>query len=85
MKSTGIIRHIDSLGRFKLPRELLDSYNIEPQSKLRIYKRGKNIILDSYKHGCIFCFSTENIHFFKGKKICKKCIDKINTLKKYKT
>ena len=80
MKSTGIIKHIDSLGRFKIPKELLASYDIKPQSNLRIYKRGKNIILDNYKHSCIFCFSTKNIHIFKGKRICENCMLKINTI-----
>ena len=77
MKSTGIIKHIDTLGRFKIPKELLTSYDIKPRTNLHIYKKGKNIILNNFKHSCIFCFSTQNIHTFKGQKICETCINKI--------
>ena len=80
MKSTGIIKHIDALGRFKIPKELLAFYNIKTRSDLFVYKKGKNIVLDNSKHSCIFCFSTQNIHIFKKKRICENCIKELRQL-----
>lgn len=82
MKSTGIVKYIDSLGRFKIPKELLISCDIKPQTYLQIYREGKNIVLENEPHTCIFCFSTENIHTFKGKEICKDCICKLQKMKR---
>ena len=78
MKTTGIIKHIDALGRFKIPKELLTFYDIKPLANLRISKNGKNIVLGNYKYSCIFSCSTQKIHVCKGKSICKDCIKNIS-------
>lgn len=81
MKYTGIIKQIDSLGRFKIPKELLEPYHIKPQTYIQISRKGKTIVLTTLKHRCIFCFSNENIHVFMGKAICKNCMEQLNKLK----
>lgn len=55
MKSTGIIRKVDELGRVVLPRELRRSLDIEQRDPLEIYVDGDKIILQKYKanHACI--------------------------------
>lgn len=81
MKSTGIIKHIDFLGRFKIPKELVKFYNINPGDKLQINKNGRMLILKKEEeYNCIFCYSSKNIQDFKNKKICKNCIKKIKTM-----
>ncbi|MBR6034347.1 MAG: AbrB family transcriptional regulator [Clostridia bacterium] len=77
MKFTGIIKSVDQLGRFKIPRECLESHNIDTNTPLKIFRRGKTIIIQKEMHNCIFCSSIENILTFKDKYICKNCIKKI--------
>lgn len=47
MKSTGIVRCIDNLGRIVLPKELRTSMKLETDSKLEIFVEGDQIILKS--------------------------------------
>ena len=47
MKSTGIVRKVDELGRIVLPIELRRTMNIEEKDSLEIYVDGANIILHS--------------------------------------
>ena len=45
MKSTGIVRKVDELGRIVLPKELRRTLNIDPRDALEIYVDGNMIIL----------------------------------------
>lgn len=47
MKTTGIVRGIDSLGRIVLPKELRTGMHIDKDSKLEIFVEGDQIILKS--------------------------------------
>lgn len=40
MKSTGIVRSVDSLGRFVLPKELRDSFGITTDTPIEIFTDG---------------------------------------------
>ena len=80
MKSTGIIRKLDELGRVVIPIELRNKFNITEKDPIEIYVDGSNIILKKYENTCIFCGSTENLKEFKDKQICKKCLKKLNNL-----
>ncbi len=73
MKSTGIVRRIDSLGRVVLPIELRRSMGIDEKDALEIYVDGNYIILKKYELSCIFCGNTNDIKSFKGKMVCKDC------------
>ena len=53
MKSTGIVRGIDSLGRIVLPKELRTSMHLDTDTKLAIFVDGDAIVLKkpvSYTH-----------------------------------
>lgn len=53
MKSTGIIRSVDSLGRFVLPKELRDSFGITTDTPIEIFTDGNTILLRKYRaDGC---------------------------------
>jgi len=80
MESTGIYKYVDKMGRFKIPRELLDSYNLKQNSLLKIYAVGKKIVLEAKSHNCIFCNSEKNIHSLNDKFICIKCINNVKKL-----
>ena len=78
MKSTGIVRKVDELGRIVLPSELRKSLGIEVKDSLEIYTSGESVILKKYMPSCIFCGESNDITIFKGKNICKNCLKQIN-------
>ena len=78
MKSTGIVRKVDELGRIVLPIELRRTLDIDVKDSLEIYVDGDNIVLHKYMPACIFCGSVDSIVEFKGKNICPDCIKKLS-------
>jgi len=78
MKSTGVVRKVDELGRVVIPIELRRVLNISEKDPLEIYVDGDKIILKKYEPGCIFCGSADDVVNFKGKNVCKKCISEMN-------
>ncbi|MDK2802402.1 MAG: AbrB/MazE/SpoVT family DNA-binding domain-containing protein [Oscillospiraceae bacterium] len=81
MKSTGIVRPVDELGRIVLPMELRKTFSIEKKDSLEIYVDNNSIILKKYQPSCIFCTSSDGISDFKGKNLCNKCVLDINRIK----
>lgn len=77
MKSTGIVRSIDELGRIVLPMELRKTMNINKKDKLEIYVDGENIVLAKHQFSCSFCGSCDDVVEFKGQRICKNCISEL--------
>ena len=77
MKSTGIVRKIDELGRVVLPIELRRTLDIDIKDALEIYVDNDSIILKKYAPACIFCGNADNVTNFKGKNICEHCIKEL--------
>lgn len=77
MKSTGIVRKVDELGRVVLPIELRRTLNIDIKDSLEIYVENDSIILKKYEPSCIFCGSSEAVKEFKGKNICSTCYEEM--------
>lgn len=75
MKSTGIVRKVDELGRVVIPIELRRTLQIDEKDALEIYVDGEKIILKKYEPACIFCGNAEGIRNFKDKNICKSCLE----------
>ena len=84
MKSTGIVRRVDELGRVVLPVELRRTLDIALKDALEIYVEGNSVILKKYEPACIFCSSARNVVNYKEKNICTSCLrevaEKLNTL-----
>ena len=74
MKSTGIVRKIDGLGRIVLPIELRRTLEIGDSDSLEIFIEDNNIILKKYQPACIFCDDAKDVINFKGKNVCPNCI-----------
>ena len=74
MKSTGIVRKVDELGRVVIPIELRRTLQIEEKDALEIYVDGERIILKKYEPACIFCGNAEGIKVIKDKNICQECL-----------
>ena len=77
MKSTGIVRNIDELGRIVVPKEMRKKMDIANSDPVEIYVEGDKIILTKYQPSCTFCGSEDGVVEFKGKKICSACIEEI--------
>lgn len=73
MKSTGIVRKVDELGRVVLPIELRRTLDIAERDALEIFVDGEKIILKKYAPACIFCGEADGVSQFKGKNICEDC------------
>ncbi|HHX23880.1 MAG TPA: AbrB/MazE/SpoVT family DNA-binding domain-containing protein [Thermoanaerobacterales bacterium] len=73
MKSTGIVRKVDELGRVVIPIELRRTLGIAVKDPLEIYVDQDRIVLKKYLPACIFCGHAEGLIDFRGKSICKSC------------
>ena len=80
LKSTGIVRDVDSLGRVVLPKELRDTMHIAQKDPLEIYVEGDSIILRKYAPACLFCGSASDVLSFNDRKICKACLAELNRI-----
>lgn len=82
MKSLGIVRRIDHVGRIVLPKELRRMFDLEDnEDAVEIYVDDDKIVLKKYEPSCIFCDSADDIVDFMGKRVCKSCIEKMSALK----
>ena len=77
MKSTGIVRNLDELGRVVIPKEIRKKLQIEQKDPIEIFIDGNSIVLKKFEKGCIFCNSSKDLITYKDKLICKKCKEKI--------
>ncbi len=78
MKSTGIVRRVDELGRVVIPIELRNKFDIKEKDPIEIYVEGSSIILRKYEPNCVFCGSTKKLTDYKGKLVCSKCIENLS-------
>jgi transcriptional pleiotropic regulator of transition state genes len=81
MKSTGIVRKIDELGRIVLPIELRRTLDIAERDSLEIYVDDGAIILKKYEPACIFCGDAKGVGNYKGKNICSSCMRELRKTK----
>lgn len=73
MKSTGIVRRVDDLGRIVIPMELRRTLDIGVRDSIEIFTDGDKIILAKYQPDCALCGSGKELTQFKGKNICSGC------------
>jgi len=74
LKSTGVVRRVDELGRIVIPIELRRTLDIAEKDALEIYVDGDTIILKKYEPACIFCGDARDVTNYRGKNICKNCM-----------
>lgn len=74
MKSTGIVRRTDDLGRIVIPKELRRTLRINEGDPLEIFTDGNYVMLRKYEPTCIFCSNSKDLTDLNGKKICHECL-----------
>lgn len=74
VKSTGIVRRVDDLGRVVIPIELRRTLRIQEKDPMEIFVDGDKIILKKYDPACIFCGRVENVRIFREKNVCQQCL-----------
>ena len=77
MKSTGIIRKVDELGRIVLPIEIRRTLDIEERDELEIFMDNDQIVLQKFEPSCIFCSSSHGLVSYCGKNVCQQCVRNI--------
>jgi len=78
MKSTGIIRKVDDLGRIVLPIELRRTLDIAERDELEIYMENDRIILQKFEPACLFCGSSRGLISYRRKNVCQECVRKMS-------
>lgn len=81
MKSTGIVRRIDELGRVVIPIELRRTLDISRSDPIEFYTEDDEIILKKFQNRCVICGNAENVTEFKRKMLCDECRKGISTHK----
>ena len=81
MKSTGIIRRLDELGRVVIPIELRNQFGIVEKDPIEIFVEGSSIVLKKLESNCIFCGNSSDLINFHDKLVCKNCIKKLGDSK----
>ncbi|MCL2096210.1 MAG: AbrB/MazE/SpoVT family DNA-binding domain-containing protein [Oscillospiraceae bacterium] len=79
MKSTGIVRKIDELGRIVLPAEMRRIFNINEKDAVEIFTKDDMIVLKKYDLSCVFCGTTDDLKVFKDKNVCPKCAKELKS------
>ncbi len=80
MKSTGIVRRMDELGRVVIPIELRNQFQIAEKDPIEIFVDGSSIVLKKYEKSCLFCGNTKKLTTYKDKLICSKCIKQLKAV-----
>ena len=80
MKSTGIVRKVDELGRIVLPIELRRTLDIAERDELEIYLDDDKVILKKYEPSCIFCGSSCGLVTYQGRNVCMECIENMSNI-----
>ena len=79
MKSTGVVRKVDELGRVVIPISIRQTMDINEKDPLEIFIDENRIILQKYHPACVFCNNADRIVYFNNKRICQDCLEKIKT------
>jgi len=82
MKSTGIVRKIDGLGRMVVPKELRETMDLNEGTAMEIFVEEGRIIFERYQPGCIFCGEMDDTFEFAGQVVCNSCYGKMGNVEK---
>jgi AbrB family transcriptional regulator, transcriptional pleiotropic regulator of transition state genes len=71
---TGIIRHIDELGRIVIPIEIRKRFGLGEKDPLEISVKDQTILLSRPRSACVFCGESGSVEEHRGRAVCRSCI-----------
>ena len=74
MKSTGIVRKVDELGRIVIPIEMRRTLGVDNRDPIEMFIEAGAVILRKYAPGCVLCGNPKEIIEYAGKLVCRDCI-----------
>ena len=80
MKTSGIVRKVDELGRIVLPVEMRRLLNISEKDALEIALENEAIVIRKHHLECIFCGSVKDVKQFKGRNVCAQCVKNLKEI-----
>ena len=72
MKTTGMAKNIDNLGRLVIPKEIRNALDID-NGTVELYIDGDKLIVKKWSAHCVFCGGTEDLTEYKEKLVCASC------------
>lgn len=78
MKTDGIVRKLDPLGRLVIPKEIRKKHDMHAGDEISIINNRSYIVIKKYSEGCIFCGNSEEITEYKNICVCNKCRQSLN-------
>ena len=77
MKTTGIVRNMDQLGRIVIPKELRKTFSLDPGTPIELFVSDNGIFLQKYETTCTFCGNNENLIRYHNRWLCTTCKNEI--------
>jgi transcriptional pleiotropic regulator of transition state genes len=75
--TTGIIRHMDELGRIVIPIEIRKRFGLGEKDPLEISVKNETILLSKPQFSCVFCGGEGRLEEYRGRAVCRPCIDEL--------
>ena len=75
--TTGIIRHIDELGRIVIPIEIRKRFGLAEKDELEISVKDETILLSKPQTSCVFCGRGGSLEEYRGRAVCRSCIEEL--------
>ncbi|HVD65259.1 MAG TPA: AbrB/MazE/SpoVT family DNA-binding domain-containing protein [Gaiellaceae bacterium] len=74
---TGIIRHIDDLGRIVIPIEIRKRFALGEKDPLEISVKDDVILLSKPQTVCVFCGKRSALRKHRGRAVCQSCVSEL--------
>ena len=74
MRTPGVFRNVDSLGRVVIPAQYRQRLNISPGDVLELSVEQDSIILRKREEVCTFCGGNRELVLYMAKPVCRACI-----------
>jgi transcriptional pleiotropic regulator of transition state genes len=71
---TGVVRHIDELGRIVIPSEIRKRFGFGDKAPVEITVKGDTILLSRPQAACVFCGGDEGLNEHRGRLVCDSCV-----------
>lgn len=80
MKSIGVVRKIDQLGRLVIPKEIRKVLDMPVGTSIEFYTEGDTVVLKKYQPDCLFCSNGDDLIIYKGKHVCASCMKELGEM-----